>query len=74
MAGFLFLFLEREHLLSRIPADRTVGFRRSKKESCPTLRELRVNINLVEFRPGPGAGQEGQLPRALLVQGPAIII
>ena len=25
------IFLEREHLLSRIPADRTVGFRRSKK-------------------------------------------
>ena len=28
------IFLEREHLLSRILADQTVGFRRSKKESC----------------------------------------
>ena len=41
---------EREHLLSRIPADRTVGFRRSKKESCSTRRGLRVDTDLVEFR------------------------
>ena len=43
-------FLEREHLLSRILANRTVGFRRSKKESCSTRRVLRVGTNLVEFR------------------------
>ena len=42
--------LEREHLLSRILANRTVGFRRSKKESCSTRRGLRVGTNLVEFR------------------------
>ena len=27
------IFLEREHILSRIPANRIVGSRRSKKES-----------------------------------------
>ena len=43
-------FLEREHLLSRFAIDRTVGFRRSKKESCSTRRGLRVCTNLVEFR------------------------
>ena len=42
--------LEIEHLLSRIPENRTVGFRRSKKESCSTRRGLRVSTNLVEFR------------------------
>ena len=44
------IFLEREHLLSRIPANWIVGFRRSKKESCSTRRGLRVGTNLVEFR------------------------
>ena len=38
------------HLLSRIPADRTVGFRRSKKQSRSTPRGLRVDTDLVEFR------------------------
>ena len=33
-----FLEREREHLLSRFPVNRTVGFRRSKKESCSTRR------------------------------------
>ena len=47
---FIFLEREREHLLSRITVDRTVGFRRSKKESCSTWRGLRVDTNLVEFR------------------------
>ena len=50
MAGFLFFFLEREHLLSKIPANRTVSSRRSKKESCSTRRGLHVEANLVEFR------------------------
>ena len=49
MAEFLF-FLEREHLLSKIPIDQTVGFRRSKKESCSTRRGLRMGTDLVEFR------------------------
>ena len=44
------IFLEREHLLSRILANRTVGSRRSKKKSCSTRRRLRVGTNLVEFR------------------------
>ena len=43
-------FLEREHHLSKIPANQTVGFRRSKKESCSARRGLRVGTNLVEFR------------------------
>ena len=43
-------FLEREHLLSKIPADRTVGFRRSKKESFSTRQGLRVDTDLEEFR------------------------
>ena len=34
--NFLVLERERETLLSRIVADRTVSFRRSKKESCFT--------------------------------------
>ena len=44
------IFVEREHLLSRIPVNQTVGSRRSKKESCSTRRGLRVGTNLVEFR------------------------
>ena len=44
------IFLERENLLSRIPANRIVGFRRSKKESCSTRRRLRVDVGFVEFR------------------------
>ena len=47
--NFLVLEREREPLLSRIVADRTVGFRRSKKESCSTQRGLCVSTNLVEF-------------------------
>ena len=49
-AGFSYFFREREHLLSRIPADRIVCSRRSKKESCSTRRGLRVGTDLVEFR------------------------
>ena len=47
---FDFLEREREHLLSRIPADRTVDFRQSKKQSCSTRQGLRVDTDLVEFR------------------------
>ena len=50
VAGYLIFYREREWLLSRIPADRTVGSRRSKKQSCSTLRGLRVDTNLVEFQ------------------------
>ena len=51
MAGFFyFLEREREWLLSRIPVDRTVGSRRSKKESCFTRQGLRVGTNLGEFQ------------------------
>ena len=49
MVGFLF-FLEREHLLSKIPADRTVGSRMSKKQSYSTWQGLGVGTNLVEFQ------------------------
>ena len=49
VVGVFFIFLEREHLLSRISADRTVGSRRSKKESCSTRRGLRVGTDLVEY-------------------------
>ena len=44
------IFLGREHLLSRIPANRIVGSRRSKKQSCSTRRGLRVDASFVEFR------------------------
>ena len=37
-------------LLSRFPAIRTVGSRRSKKQSCSTRRGLRVGTDLVEFQ------------------------
>ena len=40
-------------LLSKIPADRTVGFLRSKKESCSTRRGLRVGTGFEEFRQTP---------------------
>ena len=42
-------FRERRCLLSRIPSIRTVGSRRSKKQSRSTRRGLRVNTDLVEF-------------------------
>ena len=47
--GFLSL-RERELLLSRFTAVRTVGSRRSKKLSRSTRRGLRVDTDLVEFR------------------------
>ena len=43
-------FREGELLLSRFPGVRTVGSRRSKKQSRSTRRGLRVDTDLVEFR------------------------
>ena len=46
--------LERERvLLSKIPANLTVGFLRSKKESCSTQRGQRVGTDFKEFRQTP---------------------
>ena len=36
-------------ILSRIFGDRTVGFRRSKRESSSTRRELRVGMRIQSF-------------------------
>ena len=38
------------YLLSRLSVIRTVGSRRSKKQSRSTRRGLRMDTNLVEFR------------------------
>ena len=40
---------ERKHFLSRIPADRTVGFFWTKKQSGSTQRGLRVGTGFGEF-------------------------
>ena len=45
--------LERERLLSRIPANPTVGSLWDKKESCSTQRRLRVGTEFKEFRQTP---------------------
>ena len=37
-------------LISRFPDFRTVGSRRAKKQSCSTLRGLRVDTDFGEFR------------------------
>ena len=50
LGDLIFREREREHLLSRILADRTVGFQRSKKESCSTRLGLCAGTDLVEFR------------------------
>ena len=49
----IFLEREREYFLSRFPVDRTVGFLRSKKESCSTRRKQRVGTGFEEFRQTP---------------------
>ena len=41
---------ERELILSRFLVVRTIGSRRSKKQSRSTRRELRVDTDLEEFR------------------------
>ena len=48
--GFEVLERERELLLSRFFAVRTVGYRRSKKQSRSMRRGLLVDTDLVEFR------------------------
>ena len=48
-----FDFLEREQLLSKIPANSIVGFLRSKKESHSTRRGQRVGTSFREFRQTP---------------------
>ena len=50
---FLILEREREYLLSKIPANPTVGFLQSKKESCSTWRGQRVGTSFLEFRQTP---------------------
>ena len=40
-------------LLSKIPDDRTVGFLRSKKESCSTRRGQGVGSGFLEFGQTP---------------------
>ena len=40
-------------LLSKISADRTVGFLRAKKESCSTRLGLRMGTGFGEFRQNP---------------------
>ena len=41
--------LERERLLSKFPADPTVGSLRDEKESCSMQRGLRVGTGFEEF-------------------------
>ena len=48
--GWFLSFRERELLLSRFLVVRTVGSRRSKKQSRSTRQGLRVDADLVEFR------------------------
>ena len=50
MAGFSFRERERELLFSIFSIVRTVGSRRSKKQSRSTWQGLRVDIDLVEFQ------------------------
>ena len=42
-------FREKLYLLSRISVDRTVGFRRDKKQSCSPRQGLHVGTGLREF-------------------------
>ena len=44
---YLFFF---SSLLSQIYGNRTVGFRRNKKHSWTTRRELRIGTNILAFR------------------------
>ena len=46
---FLAFWREKELLLSRFLGDPTVGFRRSKKESCFMQRNLRVGSGFGSF-------------------------
>ena len=51
MAGAF--FLREKELLSRIVGDPTVCNRQDEKESCSTLRGLRVGIGFEEFQQTP---------------------
>ena len=53
MQEVLFLFLEREPLLSRFAGNPTVGSLRDKKESCSTRRGFRMGTGFEEFRQTP---------------------
>ena len=44
---------EREKLLSKIYENRTLGFRRSKRQSQSTHRELHVGTKIMEFPQTP---------------------
>ena len=46
-------YRKRVQLLSKFLGDRTVGFRRSKKQSCSPRQGLRVGTGLGEFRQTP---------------------
>ena len=48
-SNLIFLVRERVFLLSRIVGDPTVGFLRTKKQSCSTRRELRVGTGFRSF-------------------------
>ena len=50
---FFKFFLKREPLLSKIPGNWTVGFRRSKKGKRSTRSRLRVDLEFVEFPQTP---------------------
>ena len=47
------IFFERERLLSKFPVNPTVIILRSKKKSCFTRREQRVDSGFKEFRQTP---------------------
>ena len=53
ISGVFEFFLEREKLLSRIPANPTVGSLRDKKESCSTRKGLCVGTKFREFSQTP---------------------
>ena len=43
------IFLEREHILSRILVNRIVGFLQAKKENCSTRQGFRVGTDFESF-------------------------
>ena len=45
--------VEKEKLLSKIYGIRTIGFRRSKRQSWSSHRELRVDTKILKFRQTP---------------------
>ena len=61
---------EKLLLLSIISSDRTVGFRRSKKESSSTRQEFRVGMRIRGFRQTPRG--RGSSPTQFIVSLRAI--